>query len=334
MWSKVWSWLLDKSGGAVVGATVSAIGQWLYGAITGNPNVAAVLIGVAVALVAAAFMLVVAYFKFRDEPKVGPLVASVEPAFELTPQKPMTDSLDAISISEPSVEMQVFRGPQSSGGDVRQFTTTGKLGPAEIDLGIQPQRLHFDFVNIVLSKQDLPSDIEIKGQPIKIVWFTDNGLVVNDHGRKISIQVSVLEGSRIQRVQSDAPQLLVHYEKEDVKEKLTFTNECGMSVKNVEIGPLKCQQRRNLSLSRAVIGLRPGQQDTCQMYLEEHSGEGVSLLDFLRSNVPHDAVVSVPVHYDDQIGTRLSRDFTITTFEESVIWEPGVVKLREPEPSS
>ena len=66
--TKALQWMLDKSGGAIVGAIVTAIGEYIYAATSGNPNAAAVLIGATVAGFFAVVMLVVAFITFKEGP--------------------------------------------------------------------------------------------------------------------------------------------------------------------------------------------------------------------------------------------------------------------------
>ena len=92
----------------------------------------------------------------------------------------------------PSASLSVVRISNTQ-SRVLQFDTTGAGNQERSDLGLHPLKLLFEPPGGIVEAKDLPMPLKINGQKITVVWFTDTGFVVNDHGQKVGLRVSVLD---------------------------------------------------------------------------------------------------------------------------------------------
>ncbi len=88
----------------------------------------------------------------------------------------------------------VHRATPESGADTAVVATTGN-GEQEIKLGAAPTKLMFTPPNVAIGKRDLPTNIEINGQQLTVVRYTNSGFVIDDHKHwDVHFTVYMLEG--------------------------------------------------------------------------------------------------------------------------------------------
>ena len=76
--------------------------------------------------------------------------------------------------------------------------TTGN-GEQEIKLGVAPMRLMFTPPGLIVGKRELPKDIEVSGQKITVVRYTNSSFVINDHKhRDVRFTAYLVEGDPAQ----------------------------------------------------------------------------------------------------------------------------------------
>ena len=73
--------------------------------------------------------------------------------------------------------------------------TTGN-GEQEINLGAAPTRLMFTPPGLVVDKRELPKNIEVSGQRVTVVRYTNSGFVVMDNKHSdVHFTVYMVEGN-------------------------------------------------------------------------------------------------------------------------------------------
>jgi hypothetical protein len=88
----------------------------------------------------------------------------------------------------------VHRPSTQSGAHTAVVATTGN-GEQEINLGAAPTRLMFTPPGLVVDKRELPKNIEVSGQTVTVVRYTNSGLVINDHKHwDVRFTVYMVEG--------------------------------------------------------------------------------------------------------------------------------------------
>ena len=89
----------------------------------------------------------------------------------------------------------VHRASPQSGAHTAIVTTTGN-GEQEINLGAAPTRLMFTPPGLVVEKRELPKNLDVSGQTITVIRYTNSGFIIDDHKHSdIHVTVYMAEGN-------------------------------------------------------------------------------------------------------------------------------------------
>jgi hypothetical protein len=89
----------------------------------------------------------------------------------------------------------VHRASPQSGAHTAIVATTGN-GEQEINLGAAPTRLMFTPPGLVVEKRELPKNLDVSGQTITVIRYTNSGFVIDDHKHSdIHVTVYMVEGN-------------------------------------------------------------------------------------------------------------------------------------------
>lgn len=89
-----------------------------------------------------------------------------------------------------------MRTPTGSAGGARLLsTTTAGCGEQELKLGMHPTKILFEESRSIVDESGFGTKIEMDGKAVTIRRFTDQGVVVDDHGARVGVRIYVLDGS-------------------------------------------------------------------------------------------------------------------------------------------
>jgi hypothetical protein len=115
------------------------------------------------------------------------------------PQPPLPTSPSEKTGVRDNATVVVHRANPQSGAHTAMVATTGD-GEQEIKLGAAPTRLMFTPPGLVVDKRELPKNIEVSGQKITVVRYTNSGFVINDHKHwDVRFTAYMVEGDPAQR---------------------------------------------------------------------------------------------------------------------------------------